>query len=353
MKTAEVVLLKDKRDRLVYSRSNPACRRCIATFASPNEVTKGCAEGGTHRRGFVASEFGSIHLCTDDPDVISSSKLFKKEINFYSEMLGQYVDIRDDMHKEGVKFVKRLIHNITSLNAHHLQDLYLLVPQDSLTGTSSAKNQLELVEKAFEKNTKELASGYLRLLKNAIAIKSEINMFRNLYSEKDELRPKFHFIHKVLKNVSSIYFQEFQSKNISVSQELCQVEVLFDYESVSVALHHLFQNAVKYSMRESALDIKFLNSDDTFSLILDMTSLPIYHDEIELIFQDDYSGRAAKALDLAGDGSGMGIAKKLLEINDARIEVVAGAPTHSGLGTLYAKNEFAVVFPLKRTRKVK
>ena len=353
MKSSAVILLKDKRDRIVYSRSNPTCRRCLATFASPNEVIKGCDMGGTHRRGWVTTEFGSLYLCTDDPDVISSSKLFKKEISFYSEMLSQYVDIRDEMHKEGVKFVKRLIHNITSLNAHHLQDLYLLVPQDSLTGTSNAKNQLQLVEKALEKNTGELAAGYLRLLKNAIAIKSEINVFRNLYSEKNELRPKYHFIHKVLKNVSSIYFQEFQSKNISVTQELCQVEVLFDYESVSVALHHLFQNAVKYSMRESTIDIKFLYKDETFCLILDMTSLPIYQDEIELIFQDDYSGRAAKTQGLAGDGSGMGIAKKLLEINDAKIEVVAGAPVQSGLGTFYAKNKFSVVFPLKRTRRAR
>jgi signal transduction histidine kinase len=350
MKAIDVVLLKDKGERLIHSRSNPICKKCLETCTSESEIIKGCEMGGTHRRGIFHSDLGATYLCRADKDAIESSKLFKKEIKFYSEMLGAFIDIKDEVHSDGIKFVKRLIHNLTSLHAHILQDLYVLVSQESLTGSVNAANQLEVVEKALKENQSGLASGYLRLLKNAVAIKSEINVFNKLYSKKADINEKFHNIHKVLKNVSSMYFQDFQEKSIIVTQNICQSDALFDYESVSVALHHLFQNAVKYTMSNTALNIKFQPEKDDLRVVLEMTSLPITQDEIDQIFDDGYSGKAARQQSLAGDGVGMGVAKKLLEINGTKLFVDAGAPLYSRLGISYAENRFYIDFPAKKLR---
>lgn len=129
--------------------------------------------------------------------------------------------------------------------------------------------------------------------------------------------------------------------------------MLFDYESVGVALHHLFLNAVKYSMNDTPLHIKFPCEDGIPRIELEMISLPIEQNEIESLYDEGYSGKAARKLSLSGDGSGMGIAKKLLQLNGAKITVVAGLPEFSRLGTEYARNKFTVEFAKKHIRNLK
>lgn len=350
MNSYEVILLLDKSDRLVYSRSNPACKKCLETCTLETELVNKCQHPGSHRRGMFASKLGKVYFCTSDKDNLSSNKLFKKQLRFYSEMLGSFVDVRDNIRDSGVKFARRLIHNLTSLHAHILQDLYLIVPQESLSGSTSAPSQLKAVKEALQENENDLPKGFLRIIKNAVAIKTEFNVFLSLYSEKPPLNEKHHNLHRVLRNVSSMYFQDFQEKGVFLVQDAFQGEVLLDYESVGVALHHLFLNAVKYTMNDTTLRIKFPCQDGVPRIELEMVSLPIERNEIDSLYEEGYSGKAARKLSLSGDGSGMGIAKKLLELNGAKIAISAGHPEFSRLGTEYAKNIFTIEFAKKQIR---
>lgn len=352
MRQNEVILLLDRSGKLVHSRSTPSCRKCLESCISESETITKCNIPGNHRRGLFKSDLGSTYLCTSDRDNISSSKLFKKQLRFYSEMLGSFNDIRNNIQEVGIKITRRVIHNLTSLHAHILQDLYLLVPQEVLTGSTDAKDQVRLVQEAFRDNEKELPTGYLRILKNAVAIKSEFNVFASLYSEKPTLNEKFHSIHRVLRNVSSMYFQDFQSKSVNIVQDDCKIDIFFDYETISVAFHHLFQNAVKYTQNNTTIRIRFQANAGVTEITLEMQSLPIGAEETELIFSDNYSGKSARQLSLAGDGTGLGIAKRLLEMNGASIQVNAGPAIYSRLGIAYATNAFNIKFPAKKIRRV-
>lgn len=354
-RSSDLILLTDNRGKIFHSRSNPTCKSCLLECQVESESISGCEQGGTHRRGSFKSDLGLVYLCSQRNEMIASSKLFKKELHFYSEMLGGYQDLCELLLDEGSKWVKRLIHNLTSQHAHILQELYLLVPQEILANSTNATEQLKSVRQALNENREEnqdsLALGYLNILKNAIDMKSEMNVFKHLYSENKELHEKFHPIHRVLKNVSSRYFQDLQDKSVYVKQDSCSKEVLLDYETVSVALHHIFLNAVKYTMNNSEISIRFFESPDNFRIEFEMISLPIYEKEKEIIFEDGYSGKAARQLSKAGGGWGMGVTKKLLRLNQASISAYPGPIQHQRLGISYATNKFHIEFPIKKVRE--
>lgn len=118
MKQSEIILLLDKRGHLIHSRSNPSCKKCLVTCNVESEIVEKCHQLGKHRRGVFVSDLGSAYLCASDRDSLSSSKLFKKQLHFYSEMLGAFNDIKEKVHEAGLKFTRRLVHNLTSLHAH-------------------------------------------------------------------------------------------------------------------------------------------------------------------------------------------------------------------------------------------
>lgn len=94
MANKDVILLLDRRGQLIHSRSTPECRKCLDECAIENELVHKCGHPGRHRRGVLRANLGSVHLCTDNLDEISSSKLFKKKLYFYAEMLGSFQDIK-------------------------------------------------------------------------------------------------------------------------------------------------------------------------------------------------------------------------------------------------------------------
>jgi hypothetical protein len=88
--------------------------------------------------------------------------MFRKQLYFYSEMLGSFYDVKSGIQAAAIKFTRRLVHNLTSLHAHILQDLYYLVPQESLSGHSTAASQVKAVKQALNENAGEAPQGFLR-----------------------------------------------------------------------------------------------------------------------------------------------------------------------------------------------
>lgn len=342
------VLIVDKKERVIFARLDPGCRPCLIACDSSSEKTFKCNVSGVRRRGVMHSELGSTYLCSSDPDLVSSSKSFRKQVSFFSEMLGNFSDIREGIRGEAVLETRRLVHNLTSLNAHILQELYLLVPQDEISKGQST--QLQSVKIVIEKHPKDAAKAFLKVLQNAAAMKTEFSVFTKLRSEKSELQSKPHRIHKVLLNIASFYFQDFQQNNVNLQLEETHNEILIDYETFSVSLHHIFSNAVKYIANSSELIIRFKLDSATFAIVFEMLSLPIYPDEISHLYEEGFSGRAALSLQKAGDGIGMGIVKQLLELNNGEIRINAGSPEKTSLGSTYARNLFEIIFPRSSVR---
>ena len=128
----------------------------------------------------------------------------------------------------------------------------------------------------------------------------------------------------------------------------------FDYESVQVALYHLIENAAKYTAENSTLDVSFPSREGARCILLDMVSLAMDDDEFGRIFDDGYSGEAAKRLKRNGEGVGLGIIEPILTLNDAALVVRRDVGTQRRREMNFASyqgNQFEIQFAHKESLK--
>lgn len=339
----EHILLEDQHERVVFSRIDPICKASCLNNCTDKAV-KCVIDKKTKIRGKHSSLLGTVYLCTDEPEHIKSKRVFKRTIQFYTEMLGQFIDIKQSILKDSQAENDRLVHNLTTLNTHIIQEIYNIIPQESLTG--GPNEQIEKLEDAIESKLNDSARAALKILKNAIAGRSEMQIVKHL-RDTSTLQPnlKYHNLHKVTKNVLITFFQEFQEKSIQCTIGECHITVNCDYEFVSAALYRLFENAVKYCKESSELRIKYELKENNLHMIMQMESIPIQPQEIEKIFDEGYSGHFAKQKGISGNGLGLFYVRQMLNANGASISASSGSGHRTMSLEIFAENTFQIVFP--------
>lgn len=341
------VLIKDSQGFVVHTTLPAQCVGC-ATRASEMEVVRNCGVAGKRRRGRRDSSDGSVFFCTNDPDLVASTRLFKKELDFLEASIGRLAEYKSDVAKEEAHKSRRLFHNLISLNAHALQELYSVVSQDKLSNSAGYRSQKEFLSTFLRGKNVEMAELFLRALKNAAAVKSELSVFQKLYDPSPSLKFARHEIHRVLVNVANYFFQDFADNQIRLSIEPSEARLLLDYESIQVAFYHVLDNATKYAMPSSDIRVSFTDAAD-FCVCFEMVSLYVEEHERERIFSDGVSGGQAKRLSRSGQGLGMGLIVDLLKLNDARLQVDWGelVPLAYGMPATsprYSRNKLSFLF---------
>lgn len=312
--------ITDSNDKVVYTNINPDCIKCIKSCQSKNEIIDNCyIDNKKHRRGVVKKANGSIYCCSSSKDFVKSSRIFKEKISLLSNMIDEFAAVRSELIDETSKDTKRLLHNLISINAHSIQEVYNLIPQQLLT--SNISEQYKVIQDHIIEDPKEAARVFLRIAKNNAAMKSEFAVFKKLHESSPTTSFKKHPIKKVILNVLHIFFQDFADINVTINVERFDGLVRIDYESFFVALYHLFDNAVKYILPRSQLKIKFKVEENKLTIQFDMMSIRIEEHETEKVYLEGYSGVNTKMLHKAGQGIGMHLMKKLLELNNSSLRV--------------------------------
>jgi signal transduction histidine kinase len=265
----------------------------------------------------MLGEQGGVFLCTDK-DVKSSAK-FKGILSVYFGVLSEILGIKDAQAEKKAIHLRRLTHNLISYNAHILQDLYSIVPQERLAG--NGQDQISAFLDAIITKPKDAAVSLLRILKNTNLSKSEFSIFEKLYDENPTLEIYSHKIHKVILLVFNSFWYDFIQKRVKININRCDRKLNLDYESVSAAFAHIIDNAVKYTATGTELEVSFEEGGDAYIVKFDMVSMKIDPDEKYLIFNEGYSGRHPVRADLSGKGIGLGIVRKLLALNNATVSI--------------------------------
>lgn len=335
--------IRNSDDQVVYSTFPTNCLGCMVTCETTKELVK-CSESGTKkRRGIIRSPLGSVYLCSDDKDLLKSSRIFKAHLDFLSSMLQELITIRNGIADKINEDTKRLLHNVISLNAHNMQEIYELVSQDLLT--QKMASQIEEFTQIIESRPKDIALALIRMHKNDISMKVNFNVFKKLYDRSPATNFLKHPLHRVVLNVLHVFFQDFTDKGVRVIIDPCNAEILLDYESFQVALYHLIENSAKYIMNDSTLHISFPLIDEVQHILFDMISLEIPDSEKEKIFEEGYSGESACLLQLSGSGLGLGIIKPLLQLNNSELRLFRNVkPNKTKITTLavYQNNQFEI-----------
>ncbi|HJV70377.1 ATP-binding protein, partial [Ideonella sp.] len=309
-----------------------ACERCA-----------GHERGDPRRRGKKTIASGTVYLCTSDEDMVKSKKVFVRTLESYAAMIEGLVEIQRLAAEEAREEGRRLVHNLTTLNSHIIQEIYNIVPQDELAGTPN--RQISVIAGAISQDPQAAAQAALRILKNAVAARTEMQVVRR-FRTTPQLPPQLrgHMIHKVIKNVLITFFQEAQDKELYWNLRATGERVWVDYELVSAALYRFFENCVKYCAPTSTIDIGFQPKSDRLDVIMEMKSLPIGPEEERRIFDEGVSGSMAQKHGLSGSGLGLSIVRQLLEVNDAAVFVAAGTRVETIRGIEYAPNRFTFSF---------
>lgn len=313
--------LEGSNRNILLSNLPDVCQECIASCSLDGSTQKITCnlDKKQRRQGIKPHKKGRVYLCSSQQDDLKSTKTFSKKFQPHFLLLSQIDNIRENVKKDLISPTKRLTHNITSLNAHCLQEFYSVVSQDDLS--MNHKGQLKLVEKMIDQNSRNMAKAFLRVLKNNRLMKTELSVFEKLYDANTPIRKRKHDVRKVFLSALHVYFQDFADKEIELNIQDGNYFAFFDYESIIVSLMHVADNATKYTCVKSNIDVSFEETDQYIVTKVRMLSIKITDEDIHQIFKEGFSGTHAKTLGMAGNGIGMSILFKLLELNDAKVEM--------------------------------
>ena len=287
--------------------------------------------------GFVfacGQGYGKNTLFVQDLDALTSSLSMLSKTEHEVE---QY--IKD----ESVTRIRRVLHNIRSINAHSLQEMRALVPDNYL---KLHKNKsLGKFEEIISRKIKDTANSFFQISKDLYEIKAEFSVYDKLVKGEVELNRRPYNIRDVIMTVLYPFFEDFSNKNVVVTVEDYYDSIPIDFESVQVAFYHIIENMSKYIQRDTNAIISFKKNNNHQLIEFQMHSLYMGQDEIDMIFTEGYSGINAKKAHLNGDGIGMYRAKKLIELNGGTLSVNAGPVNIIDNNLEYALNHFIINLP--------
>ena len=110
-----------------------------------------------------------------------------------------------------------------------------------------------------------------------------------------------------------------------------------------VCIYHIVENSAKYISNAGNFTVMTSQLGNKFEVIFEMDSLAIHQDEIDYIFQENYSGKKAIIENLHGSGIGLYISRQLAILNGGGLSVIAGVPKPKDPD--YARNRFILTIP--------
>ncbi|UKY37683.1 hypothetical protein [Pantoea dispersa] len=304
------------------------------------------SDGKDYKCICARNDLGTIYAVSNINDHLKSNNVFYNKVNLLLESIPSYIEIYNSAKIEANQHVKRLIHNLVTLNAHNIQEVYSIIPQEVMQNKSNGRRERIIAH--VTNDPYEASLSLVRIAKNTLKMKTEIDVYNTLLTGNPALNKKTHQIHRLLMNVFYVFFPDFTDKGITVEVSESNDNVFVDYETFQVAIYHIVENSVKYIKPETVLNVDISKNPLTKKVVVQfrMTSLRIEPHEVDKIFIEGYSGEVARRCNRAGSGIGMPRAKTLLEHNNASLTVIPKFHTaqEAILEHVYQENVFSLEF---------
>lgn len=332
----------DSNGTVVYSDITPSLEHLAKQIDKESQIIE--HSNAKYRCGRISNFDLTISAITQDKDALKSSRSFLTHLtvllNSQTYILTAISTAEETLKSKN----KRLIHNLVSINAHMMQELYLIIPQAALSGR--VREYIPKLEAEIQAKPKKVAATLLSLAKHNAAMKNEFAVFQKLDSLERLENKKLHPVHKVIMNVAYLFFSSFTDKSVRLVIEETKEKALLDYESTYVALYHMFENATKYIANNSELAIRVEKIEEFTTINFDMISSVIYENETLEILNEGVSGRNPKARGTAGSGIGLSLVQKVMSLHGGSMTLSIFPNTRHNLGgDEYQRNLFQLNFP--------
>ncbi|MEI8085305.1 MAG: hypothetical protein WCG93_03705 [Paludibacter sp.] len=340
------IQFKDANNQSVFDNLAEECYKCEEECFSEGCIVKCPVYTNEEiRQGKKKNNSGSLFFCATK-DTAKTTKLFKEKLDLF---LWAFPDIMKFKEKIGIgtkqfeqEKYEKIVHNLRTINAQSIQEQFSLVPQDFLS--ENYINQVEYITNIIKDNPEKAATVFLRLAKNNASVKTEFATHEKLSTDNPVLTKSNHDIRKVILNVFHAFSLEFKSKKVDLEIFQTKKKLNFDYDTVRLAIYHIFHNSAKYIKPKSKLKIDFIEEFNSILVIFHMHSIQIMEEEVLKIFEDNYSGIKVKEKKSQGSGLGMGLIRRALGLNNAIVEVRAGKNVERINKIDYTENTFIFKF---------
>lgn len=296
------------------------------------------------RLGKASNDKGQVIALSSEQKHVGRLKVFNKllQLNLLLvdsvELISNAIKVTHNIH------TKELIHNLTSLNSYNIQNLYSLIPQNVLA--KNINDQINVVRGIVAEKPNVTSRLLLDAIRNNTAMKVEFSIFNKLLDPYPSIQRIDQDIRKVVISIIQIFHIDLVDKQITPTLDACDRVIALDYESITVSLFFIMENALKYGLNGSTLKIRFEDDEGCFCIVFDMISIQIQKDEVDKICELGYRGEFAKLVDNNGMGIGMNRALKTLKLNDAHLKIEPKIDNYSRKKgkIIYEHNLFKVMF---------
>lgn len=329
----------------ISSNLEPYCSCCLNQFSTERIFKTQCPQTNKTRKfGSLKQDNGSVFICSEQPDDLKSNRTFKNKISAYASTIDYLSLVRANIKASENKTANRIIHNLVTKHALGVQELYGFVPQDILR--KNIKSQFKIIRDEIKHDIDATTRLILAMLKNHDAMRAEFVIFEYLQSDDALVSFEPHSIHKVLLNVLHPLYSDFNAKGVYVDVQNIQLDISLHYDTFRVALYLICENAIKYTKKNTILNVNFEINDGELCIIFDMMSTKIMDHEKELIFTEGYSGELPSEHEMNGKGIGMYRIRRLLGLNRSDLAIVnnvtpSDATTENSIE--YQRNQFIIV----------
>lgn len=341
-------IVYDRFDQLVMSTLiDEKCEQCIRRFTANGYGTICCPIDSKNKRlGIIQNNSGRLLACDAET---KTTKNFRLKLEEVSSMIPELVNTRKQVvasiEQQANRKIERVLHNLRSINGQMTQTLSVQIPTE--LNRLQVRKLFSTVNSLVKKDVQKASKTLLKLFKQVAAFRAELTVYDMLTGQKTNLEPNDYRIYDLVMVVAHDFFADLNARNIFTNVDECYTRVHVDYESFKVALYYIFENATKYALDGNDIEINFAEKEDSLTVNITMTSIMIEPDEVDLIFEDGYSGQAARRLHKEGSGIGLYRAYQLFKLNGAELSVDPGrhAQYTSPTGISYAINLFSIHIP--------
>jgi|GEM_PF-2244020 len=291
----------------------------------------------------AVKKYGSISIwliVESEENLLRSNRLFNKMMDLHAMLVHNFSEYY---------FSKIRVHSHTlrTIQGKMKQKIDGLAAKKDFQGKDYSESKKNIIKKV-ELNIEKTADTICFLNKRVAEIDAHIGGFDVLYmGDEQDINAESVNIKKVLLNIIAPFLGDFEKQGVSINFAIKDDyadanKISLDYKMFNLALCNFFDNAIKYSKPYSEINITFLKKDHSFIVEVSMMSLRMDQDELDLIFDEGYSGKYA-SYD-AGDGIGMSVMKKALNLTNMKIKI---EPNYSESeiigGRKYVRNIFKII----------
>lgn len=285
-----------------------------------------------------------VFCISDAKEHLSSSSIMRREAELLLTRAQEISDAKEIAENEVQIHVNRLIHNLVTLNASNLQEVYFTIDEHSIKTRQKGISWKELITDSINSDPYNAGLSLVRIAKRCSQVKNEISLYNSIINGTIETKIERHEVHRVLMSIFYVFFPDFTDNDVKVKISETKEVALLDYETFNISLYYIIENITKYIRPGSQLDVNI--SRDSYSLKIEFSMISLFlHPEEEIkIFMEGYSGIEAKKISKNGSGLGLFTAKKYLARSNADVTmtVYRDADFEEFCNRVYCRNKVVV-----------